>query len=854
MTGNLTPSQIQQRIVRVVVSTPESSKKELRDIAKGLGDVNKAVSSINSATNILKGLWAAQLFGFGISELTGMADSMTLMAARATIFSKAGTDVNVVVSELIDLSREVRGPIDDISSAFSRIQLSTTDLNVSTEAQIALTETLAKSFKLSGATTAEAVNSMIQLGQAFQRGSLRGQELNSVLTQNAIVAKALKDSAREAGSDVRTLAEQGFFTNQRVFDILRKIAPEIEDQFSKLPPTFADIFSRLRTEVTVTAGKINSALGISSGIYNGLEYMLKVLPKIADVMVPLTAGVTGAALAFDLLAAAMGGTSVALTVLTGIAAKIALPFTALAGAIGVLGSLSLPILVTTVAVVGSLVAGISYLTSKSIELYGGFSDLTSLSKAMSLTWDNILNRSIVGISYALETLLLVGRATAAFFTAGISEVAFGDFFNGITDSLRRFREEANVKIDTNNIQKNLISIEALANKNFYENNAKKENSIFDQLTELYNNSKKYGNVKKEILSISEQIGRLNSEFAKTGNFDKYNSRIKVLEKLELAERLNKGQLALKKYNLELERLDLAEFQRKLEAGKASLLEFEVAANTFKIKELADKFDSAKISAIEFNQEILKLADKGTVDVLDPKIVEIFKRLNVEVGIFSKGIENASSKISYGFKSGLKQYEDGIMGLTESVASATTSVFSELEDTLLDSFSGQKDAFADFSRFIINEIQRIVIRLSIIKPLLESINATANSGNLFNLVGGLFSGGNTSPQLAGQTGLLTGSESGSNLGVSLLGTKGIQSISNNYSNSFDNTIQKANYDSQVIVNVTNNTPSEIKVTESTSSDGFKSIDIMVEAKVNKGIAEGKFDSSLRQSYGLQRRGQ
>jgi phage-related minor tail protein len=60
-------------------------------------------------------------------------------------------------------------------------------------------------------------------------------------------------------------------------------------------------------------------------------------------------------------------------------------------------------------------------------------------------------------------------------------------------------------------------------------------------------------------------------------------------------------------------------------------------------------------------------------------------------------------------------------------------------------------------------------------------------------------------------------------------------------------------SNVIVNIVNQGGGEVEQRESTNSNGERTIDILILGKVKEGFANGAFDKTLSQQYGLRRRG-
>ena len=265
----------------------------------------------------------------------------------------------------------------------------------------------------------------------------------------------------------------------------------------------------------------------------------------------------------------------------------------------------------------------------------------------------------------------------------------------------------------------------------------------------------------------------------------------------------------------------------------------------------------KLSISEFNAEILKLTrTPELVNIIDPKVANIFKDMNVDFKIFKSGVSSFLPKLNAGVAIGLDAYRNDKTSFTESIASFTKGTFENLEDALVKTFNNEKDAFADFANFVVGEIQRMVIRLSIIIPLVEGIQASMQGAGLIGVIGNLFS---TQPEgaLAGQSGLLSGSSGPSptlSLGSGLGSTPySLKTMTNNYDYSTQKSVLNQQQEQGLNIQIINNTSSEVSVRENQTSDGLRSIEVMIDAKVNKGFSEGKYDSSLKNNFGVMRKG-
>ena len=101
---------------------------------------------------------------------------------------------------------------------------------------------------------------------------------------------------------------------------------------------------------------------------------------------------------------------------------------------------------------------------------------------------------------------------------------------------------------------------------------------------------------------------------------------------------------------------------------------------------------------------------------------------------AKDVKNNVEGIFSNVRSGMQSYVDSIQDFTSQVKEATVNAFKGMEDALVNFVTTGKLNFADLTRSILADITRIIIRQSIITPLLGvfGINPTKNAkGNVYD---------------------------------------------------------------------------------------------------------------------------
>ncbi len=301
----------------------------------------------------------------------------------------------------------------------------------------------------------------------------------------------------------------------------------------------------------------------------------------------------------------------------------------------------------------------------------------------------------------------------------------------------------------------------------------------------------------------------------------YYDKLEKLDATIAKNKFSQGKEDLLKFNEELNKLQKASITRDFNEGKISLDQFNESIKNSEIKKLKLELDAGKLSAKEFNKELLDLESKF----------------------------NDNSPL----KKGAADYLRSIGDLSEEIAGVITRSFSKLEDFFVDFTKTGKANFADFAQAILDDLNRIIIRSLIIRPLAESIisagaggdtySATPTTRGQINGVQPFASGGVVDSPVffgygRGQMGMAgeAGAEAILPLKRTSSGDLGVQAST-----------------SPVYVNIQNMTGGEVTTSESTGPDGARTIDILIKNKVSEGLASGSFDKVLKQSYGLNRRG-
>lgn len=233
--------------------------------ANNQANANKNLSgSIGGVISQMRSFAAVMGVGFGIAGLKQASDEWTTLTNRLKLVTNSTQEVKVAQEGLVNIAVNTGQALGTVGSTYQSIARNQQALGLSSKEVLRLTETISKAMVIGGGTTEGNAAALLQLGQAFSSGVLRGQEFNSIMEQAPGLAKALADGLGVPIGKLRGMAETGQLTSDVVLRALQKMASSIDTDFSKMNLTISQSTEVLKTRFTEFIGKSNDASGAAS--------------------------------------------------------------------------------------------------------------------------------------------------------------------------------------------------------------------------------------------------------------------------------------------------------------------------------------------------------------------------------------------------------------------------------------------------------------------------------------------------------------------------------------------------------------------------------------------------------------
>jgi tape measure domain-containing protein len=236
---------------------------------KVVADTAQAERALGGLQTSLKGLVTVAAAGAIVSSFLKIADAATNLENKMRQVTAAGQTSTQLFAVIGSTANSLGATIEDVGDLFYRLSLNTKDLNISQRDTLRITELLIKGFQLTGASVAETQGAVIQLGQAFGQGVLRGDELRSVMEGLPLVAQALADKFGVQRGALKALGEQGKISSRDLRDAILASGQALDTAFTNRIPTVQNAFNSLSNTFkiyysqTEQGKQVQAALGLA---------------------------------------------------------------------------------------------------------------------------------------------------------------------------------------------------------------------------------------------------------------------------------------------------------------------------------------------------------------------------------------------------------------------------------------------------------------------------------------------------------------------------------------------------------------------------------------------------------------
>lgn len=225
-----------------------------------------------------------------ITDVIQTSDGWQRMAAQIEAANSSIGDGAARLEDVAAAALRTNRELDATQALYTALERSSESLRKSQAAanrvsdeNLKITEAIGNAIRIAGTDAQAASGALRQLAQGLESGTLRGDELNSVLEQMPAIATAITREMRISRAELRQYAEQGQITADVVRAAVLGMADEWEAQASRMPQTLDDALTNLETRWQRYIGSVEAAQDASAALVGFLDGIGENLEAIASV-------------------------------------------------------------------------------------------------------------------------------------------------------------------------------------------------------------------------------------------------------------------------------------------------------------------------------------------------------------------------------------------------------------------------------------------------------------------------------------------------------------------------------------------------------------------------------------------
>ncbi|WP_407537246.1 tape measure protein [Acinetobacter baumannii] len=272
----------------VIVIDAKNAERNARNLGNELDSIerkgdfaSKSMDSLSVATRQLAGYMAGLVT---VSAAINNMDTYTGLQNRLKLVTNNQVELNKATEDTFRIAQKTYSAWDSVLQVYQRFSDNAKTLNLTMDDTARLTETVSKAVAISGASAQAADAALVQFGQALASGTLRGEELNSVMEQTPALAKAIAQGMGITVGELRSVAAEGKITSQEIVKALRNVEKDVDALFAKTDITIGQSLTLLNNEITKFVGESGKGSGAAQVLAGNIQTLAGNLDVLTSAM------------------------------------------------------------------------------------------------------------------------------------------------------------------------------------------------------------------------------------------------------------------------------------------------------------------------------------------------------------------------------------------------------------------------------------------------------------------------------------------------------------------------------------------------------------------------------------------
>lgn len=239
-------------------------------------------ASIAGAAKAVAGLAIAQQLAQAATAAVRTADAITVLNNKLALATGSAAAATSAYDGLYGIAQRSRTSFTDLGATYASIARATDGLGVSQQRLLKITEAIGNAMAISGGSAEGMQAALNQLGQGLALGTLRGDELNSVLEQTPRLARAIADGMGVTVGKLRELGAEGKLTAESILQALESQSGALAKEVESSVVTVGQAMTQLSNATTRAIGELDRSTGATSSMASGLQALSGIVDDVSD--------------------------------------------------------------------------------------------------------------------------------------------------------------------------------------------------------------------------------------------------------------------------------------------------------------------------------------------------------------------------------------------------------------------------------------------------------------------------------------------------------------------------------------------------------------------------------------------
>lgn len=258
-----------------VKQVEQTTKKVKTGLERVVDSADKAGNKVDSLFSKLRNLAMFAGVSLTLGSIVKTIDEWKVIEGQVNNVTKSQQESKAVQKEIYNIASRTRQQYKSTAELYTSVARNAQELKKSTKDILLFTEDVSNAMLLGGGDASSQQAALVQLGQALGSGTLRGDELNSIMEQAPRLAKAIAEGMGTTIGQLRQMGSEGKLTAQDVFNAIRGQSDRLKMELGKMPWTVGQATNKMQNAL----GKFFKEFEDKTGIVDGIA---KRMAKFAD--------------------------------------------------------------------------------------------------------------------------------------------------------------------------------------------------------------------------------------------------------------------------------------------------------------------------------------------------------------------------------------------------------------------------------------------------------------------------------------------------------------------------------------------------------------------------------------------